>query len=337
MKNDKKDNTFIFTFIISLIIHIIVFSFVFGLYKNQGKKLNNNSDFNFKVSYAVKKSNKKVQTNNTSKSTPKKISKSKVASTVRKVTTSKPKQNIRSGVYKKKEKKRVFAEKKSSFDSAKYREELRKKYIPTKDEKKYTSNIPKTNTEFKKDDLKEKQEDLNPNVEILTGNEQQTEPFNEISQIESQQDEYDEQDDNLIIPDVESLSNEGKLSILPALSEEITRKQAIQTYEENNSKLSKQDLKRIVFVLVSFKVSDSGNPKDIKFISKSGSEQVDNAISSLVSLMTFSNEKKYLPILIFASGKEQKENKKTEQHKNTIQLKKVDNIRKVNTVEIPKN
>ena len=53
--------------------------------------------------------------------------------------------------------------------------------------------------------------------------------------------------------------------------------------------------------------------------------------------MTFSNEKKYLPILIFASGKEQKENKKTEQHKNTIQLNKVDNIRKVNTVEIPKN
>ena len=92
--------------------------------------------------------------------------------------------------------------------------------------------------------------------------------------------------------------------------------------------------KRIVFVLVSFKVSDSGNPKDIKFISKSGSEQVDNAISSLVGLMTFSNEKKYLPILIFAS--EKNENKKTEQHKNTIQLKKVDNIKKVNAIEIPK-
>ena len=171
----------------------------------------------------------------------------------------------------------------------------------------------------------------------MTGNEQQTEPFNEISMAENLQDEYDEQEDNLIIPNVESLSNEGNLSILPASSEEITRKKAIQIYEENNSKLSKQDLKRIVFVLVSFKVSDSGNPKDIKFISKSGSEQVDTAISSLVSLMTFSNEKKYLPILIFASGKEQKENKKTEQHKNTIQLNKVDNIRKVNTVEIPKN
>ncbi|MBR0518969.1 hypothetical protein IJJ97_04175, partial [bacterium] len=149
---------------------------------------------------------------------------------------------------------------------------------------------------------------------------------------ENQEDEYDEQDENLIIPDVESLSNEGKLSILPALSEEITRKKAIQIYEENNSKLSKKDLKRIVFVLVSFKVSDSGNPKDIKFISKSGSEQVDTAISSLVGLMTFSNEKRYLPILIFAS-----ENKKTEQHKHTIQLKKVDNVKKINTVEIPKN
>ncbi len=339
MKNMKKDNTFVFAFIVSIIIHIIIFSFVIGIYKNQGKKLNNNSDFNFKVSYAVKKSNKNIQTSKSSKSTPKTLQKSKVTSTVKKVTTSKPKQNISSGIYKKKEKKRVFAEKKSSFDSAKYREELRKKYIP-KQEKKYTSNIPN----YSNKDLKEKQEDLNPNVEVLTGNEIQTEPFNEISQIESQEiesqeqkDEYDEQDDNLIIPDVESLSNEGKLSILPALSEEITRKQAIQTYEENNSKLSKQDLKRIVFLLVSFKVSDSGNPKDIKFISKSGSEQVDNAIASLVGLMTFSNEKKYLPILIFASEKNESGNKKTEQHKNTIQLKKVDNIRKVNTVDIPKN
>lgn len=336
MKNNKKDNTFIFTFIISLIIHIIVFSFVIGAYKNQGKKLNDNSDFNFKVSYAVKKSNKKVQT---AKSTPQKISQTKATSTVKKVTTSKPKQTIKSGVYKKKEKKRVFASKKTSFDSAKYREELRKKYLPTKQEKKYTSNIPKQNPDVKKEyDFKEKDENLNSNVEVLTGDEKQTEPLNEISLAETkQQDEYDEQDDNLVIPDVESLSNEGKLSILPALSEEITRKKAIQVYEENNAKLSKQDLKRIVFVLVSFKVSDSGNPKEIKFISKSGSEQVDNAISSLVSLMTFSNEKKYLPILIFASEKNKSENKKTEQHKNTIQLRKVDNVKKTNTVEIPKN
>ena len=335
MKNNKKDNTFIFTFIISLIIHIIVFSFVIGAYKNQGKKLNDNSDFNFKVSYAVKKSNKKVQT---AKSTPQKISKPKVTSTVKKVTTAKPKQNIKSGVYKKKEKKRVFASKKNTFDSAKYREELRKKYLP-KEEKKYTSSFPNTlNTDVKKYEYsKEKQNDLNSNVEVLTGDEKQTEPLNEISLVESQQDEYDEQDDNLVIPDVESLSDDGNLSILPALNEEITRKKAIQIYEENNTKLSKQDLKRIVFVLVSFKVSDSGNPKDIKFISKSGSEQVDNAILSLVSLMTFSNEKKYLPILIFASEKNKSENKKTEQHKNTIQLKKVDNIRKVNAIEIPKN
>ena len=322
MKNQKKDNIFIFTLIISFIIH-----------KTQGKKLNNNSNFNFTVSYAVKK-NKPVKT---AKSTSKPISsnsKSKVTSTVKKVNTSKPKQNIKSGVYKKKEKKRVFASKTSSFDSAKYREELRKKYL-SKQEKKYSSNIPNySNTDVKKDkDSKEKQKDLSPNMEVLTGDEQQTKPFNEISQPENQEDEYDEQDNNLSIPDVESLSDEGKLSILPALSEEITRKKAIQIYEENNTKLSKDDLKKVVFVLTSFNVSDSGNPKDIKFISKSGSEEVDNAISNLVSLMTFSDDKKYLPILIFAN--EDKTKNSNQHSKNTIQLKKVDNVGKSNTIQIP--
>lgn len=333
MKNIKKDNIFIFTLIISFIIHIIVFSYVVGIDKKQDNKLKNNSDFNFKVSYAVKK-NKPVQTAKTTSKSISNTSKSKVTSTVKKVTTSRPKQNIKSGVYKKKEKKRVFAKKQTSFDSAKYREELRKKYLP-KQEKKYYSDIPKySNSDVKKDeDLKQKDDTLNPNIEVLTGDEKQTEPFNEISQVENQEDEYDEQDDNLIIPDVESISNDGKLSILPALSEEITRKKAIQIYEENNAKLSKDDLKKIVFVLVSFNVSDTGNPKDVKFISKSGSEQVDNAISNLVGLMTFSNNKKYLPILIFANESKQKN---VNQHlKNTIQLKKVDNSGKNNTIQIP--
>ena len=333
MKNIKKDNTFIFALIMSIIIHIIVFNYVVRIDKIQDKKLKNNSDFNFTVSYAVKK-NKPVQTvKSTSKQTSSN-SKSKVASTVKKITKSNPKQNIKSSVYKKKEKKRVFASKTNSFNSAKYREELRKKYLP-KQEKKYSSDIPKySNTDVKKDeDLKQKDKNLNPNIEVLTGNENQTEPFNEISQIDNQEDEYDEQNDNLIIPDVESLSSEGRLSILPALSEEITRKKAIQIYEENNAKLSKDDLKKVVFVLTSFNISDSGNPKDIKFISKSGSEQVDSAISNLVSLMTFSNDKKYLPILIFANESKQKN---VNQHlKNTIQLKKVDNSGKNNTIQIP--
>ncbi len=326
MKNIKKDNIFIFALIMSIIIHIIVFNYVVRIDKIQDKKLKNNSDFNFTVSYAVKK-NKPVQTVKSNSKSISNNSKSKVASTVKKITTSKSKQNIKSGVYKKKEKKRVFASKKTSFDSAKYREELRKKYL-LKQENKDSSNIPNySNTDVKKD------EDLNPNAEVLTENENQTEPFNEISQIENQEDEYDEQNDNLIIPDVESLSSEGRLSILPALSEEITRKKAIQIYEENNAKLSKDDLKKVVFVLTSFNISDSGNPKDIKFISKSGSEQVDSAISNLVSLMTFSNDKKYLPILIFANESKQKN---VNQHlKNTIQLKKVDNSGKNNTIQIP--